>query len=166
MSQLCKIDEVAEELGVPKASLRTAAENHGFLVRIGSAIRLERDRLPELAEAVEAHIQSENPVKIETKSSRERAERAAFWLKNIKNLPRDAPPNRYLSAAKRREIFERDGPTCAYFKNTEGPFAIDHIYPFSKGGGNEAHNLTVACQTCNSSKGNKLLKDWKPELST
>ena len=48
MSQLCKIEEVAAELGVPKASLRTAAETHGFLVRMGRAIRLERDRLPEL----------------------------------------------------------------------------------------------------------------------
>ena len=48
MSQLCKIDEIAAELGVPKASLRTAAEQHGFLVRMGRAIRIERDRLPEL----------------------------------------------------------------------------------------------------------------------
>lgn len=48
MTALCRIDEAADELGVPKASLRTAAENHGFIVRMGRAIRLERERLPEL----------------------------------------------------------------------------------------------------------------------
>lgn len=48
MTELCKIDEVAEEWDVPKASLRTAAERHGFLVRMGRTLRLERDRLPEL----------------------------------------------------------------------------------------------------------------------
>lgn len=48
MTDLCTIDEIAEEWKVPKASLRTAAERHGFLVRIGRALRLERERLPEL----------------------------------------------------------------------------------------------------------------------
>jgi hypothetical protein len=48
MTNLCTIDEIAQEWNVPKASLRTAAEKHGFLVRIGRALRLERDRLPEL----------------------------------------------------------------------------------------------------------------------
>lgn len=48
MTQLCRIEVIAKELGIPKSSLRTAAEKHGFLVRMGRAIRLERDRIPEL----------------------------------------------------------------------------------------------------------------------
>lgn len=48
MTLLCGIDEAARECGVPAASLRSAAEKHGFLVRMGRAIRLERNRLPEL----------------------------------------------------------------------------------------------------------------------
>jgi hypothetical protein len=48
MTALCRIEEAAEELGVPRASLKTAAQKHGFIVRMGRAIRLERDRLPEL----------------------------------------------------------------------------------------------------------------------
>ncbi|WP_233243192.1 helix-turn-helix domain-containing protein [Thioclava sp. NG1] len=47
-NQLITIDAAAEELGIPKASLRTAAEEHGFIVRMGRAIRLERDSLAEL----------------------------------------------------------------------------------------------------------------------
>ena len=48
MPLLCTIDEAADDLGVPKASLRTAAQEHGYLVRMGRSLRLERDRLPEL----------------------------------------------------------------------------------------------------------------------
>lgn len=49
MSQLLTtVEDAAQILGVPTASLRTAAETHGFLVRMGRAIRIERDRLPEL----------------------------------------------------------------------------------------------------------------------
>ena len=55
MGLLCKIEEAAAEIGVPSASLRTAAENHGFIVRMGRAIRLERDRLPELLKKCRDH---------------------------------------------------------------------------------------------------------------
>lgn len=40
---LATLDEAAHELGIPKASLRTAAESHGFLVRMGRAIRIDRN---------------------------------------------------------------------------------------------------------------------------
>ncbi|WP_246032839.1 hypothetical protein [Falsirhodobacter xinxiangensis] len=48
---LLKIEVAAQQIGVPKASLRSAAEKHGFLVRMGRAIRIEQSRLPELIEA-------------------------------------------------------------------------------------------------------------------
>lgn len=50
MTQLAKIEEIADELGIPAASLRSAAEKHGFTVRFGRAVRLERDKVPELIE--------------------------------------------------------------------------------------------------------------------
>lgn len=45
---LCRIEEAAADLGIPAASLRNAAEAHGFIVRMGRAVRIERNRLPEL----------------------------------------------------------------------------------------------------------------------
>ena len=38
---------------------------------------------------------------------------------------------------------------------------IDHVVPIAKGGNNEDNNLVVACRKCNSSKGTKLLSEWK-----
>ena len=55
MARLLTIDEAAAALGVPVASLRTAAEQHGFLIRMGRAIRIDPDTLPELCEKCRDH---------------------------------------------------------------------------------------------------------------
>ena len=48
MPRLLTLDEAAADLGVPRASLRTAAEDHGLLVRMGRALRIDPDAIPEL----------------------------------------------------------------------------------------------------------------------
>lgn len=48
MGALLTIEAAAAQIGVPKASLRSAAERHGFLIRMGRAIRIDPDQLPEL----------------------------------------------------------------------------------------------------------------------
>lgn len=45
---LAKIHEAAEELGVPKGSLRMAADRLGLLVRMGRAVRIDRNSYEEL----------------------------------------------------------------------------------------------------------------------
>lgn len=48
--------------------------------------------------------------------------------------------------------------TCAYCRELM-PMAglgIDHIIPYSKGGLHEPGNLTLCCNPCNSSKGNRI----------
>jgi len=45
---LLQISEAAAMLGVPAASLRAAAEQHGFIVRMGRAVRIDFDRIGEL----------------------------------------------------------------------------------------------------------------------
>lgn len=60
----------------------------------------------------------------------------------------------------RRVVAERDGNVCRYCGDESGPFHLDHIFPVSRGGTNEVTNLTVACATCNLSKGAKTLGEW------
>jgi len=38
---------------------------------------------------------------------------------------------------------------------------VDHIIPVSKGGQHSVGNLVSACQSCNASKGNRFLYEWK-----
>ncbi len=70
-------------------------------------------------------------------------------------------------AALTREVIERDGWVCSYCdcdtSNPTNGYAIDHVFPLSRGGGNELENLTMSCRSCNSSKGDKILDDeWSP----
>ncbi len=43
MVKLLTIEQASKLLNVPKGSLRSAALGHGFLVRIGRAIRLDEN---------------------------------------------------------------------------------------------------------------------------
>lgn len=49
---------------------------------------------------------------------------------------------------------------CAYCGQPLKSYHVDHIQPLSRGGGNGADNICLACPSCNSSKGNKTLLEW------
>lgn len=51
---------------------------------------------------------------------------------------------------------------CGLHTNPFITFTIDHIFPVCRGGGNDIRNLVPCCARCNSSKGSKLLDEWKP----
>ena len=48
---------------------------------------------------------------------------------------------------------------CVYCR-VKTKLTIDHVIPLSRGGSHSWENLVLACQTCNSSKHNKLLEEW------
>ena len=65
------------------------------------------------------------------------------------------------------QVIERDGWTCSYcdldISTSYIRHAIDHVHPLSRGCTNELDNLCMSCQTCNSSKGDKILdEEWSP----
>lgn len=62
---------------------------------------------------------------------------------------------RGLSKAKRK--------VCAYCGCAVTKVHIDHVVPIAKGGKHEIGNLAVSCQSCNLSKGSKLLSGWRPK---
>lgn len=61
----------------------------------------------------------------------------------------------------RGQVFRRDGHLCNYCKDEDGPFEVDHIIPVTRGGSHDLTNLCVACKPCNSSKGDRLLSEWR-----
>jgi len=60
-------------------------------------------------------------------------------------------------------VFERDNFRCAYCGKTSYEdnvkLVVEHIFPRSKGGTNEGHNLITACSDCNNRKSDMIL-DW------
>lgn len=57
-----------------------------------------------------------------------------------------------IPAAMRQAVWERDGATCIYCRDTSGPFELDHILPWSRGGEHVESNLVVSCRSCNRAK--------------
>jgi 5-methylcytosine-specific restriction endonuclease McrA len=67
----------------------------------------------------------------------------------------------------REYLLEKWNRKCVYCSVENVPFEIEHIRPKSKGGSDRVSNLTIACHTCNQSKGNQDIRDFlkgKPDL--
>ena len=60
-----------------------------------------------------------------------------------------------ISAALRTAVYERDGYACVAC-NSRRQLSLDHIHPYSLGGGDTLENLQTLCKRCNSSKGVKV----------
>lgn len=58
----------------------------------------------------------------------------------------------------RDKVYTRDGKKCRYCGCDEGPFQLDHVIPWSRGGETSPSNLVVACAPCNHKK-----RDRTPE---
>jgi 5-methylcytosine-specific restriction endonuclease McrA len=74
--------------------------------------------------------------------------------------PRQSPltprrRGRYVPAAERRQVFERDGGRCSYVDSHGGRcretryLELHHLKPFAQGGANLASNLTLRCAAHN-----------------
>lgn len=59
-----------------------------------------------------------------------------------------------------RQVTDHYGEVCFYCGVECGPFEIDHVHPWSRGGEHSFENLVVSCRPCNRSKGAKTLQEW------
>ena len=74
------------------------------------------------------------------------------------------PLSRIVSCKPSRSmIYKRDNNTCMYCGSTRR-LTIDHVIPRCKGGDDSWENLTVACSSCNTKKGNTLLEQTNMKL--
>jgi 5-methylcytosine-specific restriction endonuclease McrA len=66
----------------------------------------------------------------------------------------------------RRNIFLRDNFTCQYCgrKAPKDELTIDHVIPRSRGGKSTWINVVLACSTCNSRKGSRLVSETTLKL--
>jgi len=60
-------------------------------------------------------------------------------------------------------VYKRDENKCQYCGSTKH-LTIDHVVPKSKGGSEDWTNLVVACSSCNTKKGDKLLSQTDMKL--
>lgn len=62
----------------------------------------------------------------------------------------------------RERIFARDDYTCQYCGVRGTKLECDHKHPVARGGSHDDENLVTACRTCNRSKRDKLVTEWRP----
>lgn len=92
-----------------------------------------------------------SPVKITAADGSVRVEPPLTYAQR-RNLTKHSS-RQVLSREMKDEILLRDCFTCQSCGTTQGPFHIDHIRPFSKGGWQDPRNLQTLCVPCNSAKG-------------
>lgn len=67
---------------------------------------------------------------------------------------------RVISEREWRRLCARHDDRCAYCGEVR-TLTQDHVIPIVRGGRHAIGNLLPACQSCNSSKGTKLLVEWR-----
>ena len=60
----------------------------------------------------------------------------------------------------REYLLEKWERKCAYCDIQNVPLEVEHIVPKSKGGSNRVSNLTLACHSCNQTKGNQDVREF------
>lgn len=71
-------------------------------------------------------------------------------------------PRRFRRHVTNTFLFARDGYRCQYCHRSQVELrpreclTRDHLVPISRGGGNAWSNVTTACSSCNTRKGNRL----------
>ena len=67
-----------------------------------------------------------------------------------------------VTADEWEEILLTHGWTCHYCGAGNVKLTRDHVVPISRGGSDCIENVVPACMSCNASKGNKLVEEWRP----
>ncbi|MBO0791551.1 MAG: HNH endonuclease, partial [Ktedonobacteraceae bacterium] len=60
----------------------------------------------------------------------------------------------------RAYLLEKFQRQCCYCDKKNVPLQIEHMVPKSRGGSDRVSNLCLACQACNSAKGNQNVRDF------
>ena len=81
--------------------------------------------------------------------TRERTRRRRFRLQEV--------PVFFISNKEFKKLYTSN---CFYCKS-QNEITIDHIIPISRGGTHGIGNLVSCCKSCNSSKNNKTIMEWK-----
>jgi 5-methylcytosine-specific restriction endonuclease McrA len=89
------------------------------------------------------------------------ANRQAVRLMAERRRARKTTSSANVSVRDWNRLVSRYRNGCAYCGDTTAPLTQDHVVPLSRGGRHSIGNMLPACQPCNSSKGSRLLIQWR-----
>lgn len=108
----------------------------------------------------------EKKIKISIHSKKSYLKRKLTFKKRAQDLKRralliNANKNFKITNEVIDKLIKKFGKICVYCNKSLNDFTIDHMLPLCRGGDNSFNNLTISCKSCNSSKGKKLLGEWR-----
>lgn len=97
------------------------------------------------------------------KNSKTEAYRDAHKVKwnNRRALMTANPDSIGVPLKEWRRIKQRANGHCFYCSARTGRLTMDHVVPLGRGGRHALANVVAACGSCNYSKGDKLLIEWR-----
>jgi 5-methylcytosine-specific restriction endonuclease McrA len=153
----------AREMQIPLKPLLTAVEYQESFAeprRLSGCLWLYRDgiyateRPPMPSEASEVvlrvkaiHLRGDSALR----RLREQVANLEAVERNVKAVARRLP----IPDDVKLLVWSRDGGVCVKCGSAK-QLHFDHIIPYSRGGGDDAENLQILCQTCNLAKGDRL----------
>jgi 5-methylcytosine-specific restriction endonuclease McrA len=94
-------------------------------------------------------------------------ERTLLWhrtnpmaMQRLKALRRTAENAGTITEADWLSLLDRHRHRCAYCGGA-GPLSVEHVIPVTRGGRHTLGNIVPVCKPCNSSKGARLLSEWR-----
>ena len=91
--------------------------------------------------------------------SKQNKEKIAAWNRATRAKRRKA--KRFLITQKDwQRLINRYEHRCAYC-GTSGALTMEHVVPLIRGGNHSVGNILPVCARCNSSKGGRLLTEWR-----
>ncbi len=144
--------------------------------KIKNAVSQARKENPELDKLRKKIYHQKNAEKVRAKVQLWKKQNPEKVAKNNKIFRKRHPERIANNAARRRKKIAQNGifqilnkelkaiyaSKCFYCGATES-IEMDHVIPISRGGRHSIGNLVPACKTCNLSKRDKLLIEWKAE---
>ena len=132
-----------------------AKDEQSLNKRLSSVARLSADEWNNVKTAVEEFF-----VVSETEWRHERIERD-LEVAIKKALGDNRRPCAEVWKKIRSNVFDRDDYTCQYCGARGVKLECDHVVPVSKGGSHDMLNLVTACISCNRSKRDLSVEEWK-----
>jgi HNH endonuclease len=146
------------------AFIEKVIESESYPIRLRWNLSNSRDRLSEYAWFYNTRIYYVNNIydEIEAKMlviSEFDKERRKFESLKAKFEDSEAKSDfkrKSIPEKIRIEVWRRDGGKCAKCESREN-LEYDHIIPVSRGGSNTSRNIELLCESCNRSKGAKII---------
>lgn len=125
----------------------------------------QRNRLKKLRQTPEwkakkAEWYQNNKAKVREQTKQYRAKRPGLNAAYVRKYEAKRRGNGIYEITHKEIIRLRQSP-CFYCGSIQEKITLDHVIPIKQGGRHSIGNIVAACQSCNSSKQDKFIMEWK-----